>query len=748
MAINGYRFEPEILLLEPVKRGIYQRQMAAAISHTISTETSPTTTRRSPANVSREILYGRIGLVLSVVGTLWVSKELIHAFRIRFDAGQLLPSIEDGLLIAIFLALIYGNLVYQIARVGYFKRLRSHRPASREELESIYDSDAPAVVILIPAYREELDVIRRTLMSAALMEYPAKRIALLIDDPPNPSDPIMASDLVATRHLTREIENLLRTEERKYADQLTGFEHRRGAGPLDPGREARRIAGLYSDAASWLEAQANSFEVLDHTDALFVERILREPARAHRTRSAEIAARATSPNTPLSEAEMAREYRRLASLFAVRITSFERKRFENLSHAPNKAMNLNSYLGLIGRNFREVIRPTGLHLEECGDASAQLRVHDADYVVTLDADSLLLHDYALRLIGVMEQPGNRHLAVAGSPYSAIRGSSSRLERVAGAQTDAQWIMSQGLTHYRAGFWVGANAVLRRKSLEEICQISTERGYPVRKYIQDRTLIEDTESTIDLISRGWALFNYPERLSYSATPPDFGTLIIQRRRWSNGGLLVLPNLFRYLTSSPRKATKIPETLLRLHYLVSPTTVNLGMLLLLCIPFRDAVPSISLVVAAAPYYILYGRDLVDYDYDWVDVLRIYALNLLLIPVNLAGVAQSLKQAFTGRVAVFARTPKVKGRVSSPRRYLYYIAAIIVLSCLVATSDLYAGKWAFCLFGFSNAAFYVYALVRLVGIRDSWSDLVGGIEGRPEILQSSAHESEAQTELAAGG
>jgi len=721
--------------------------MAVAIAHPTSSETSRHTAPQSRANVSREILYARIGILVAVIGTLWVSKDLIRAFRIRLDAGQLIPSIEDGLLVVIFLALIYGNLVYQIARVGYFKRLRSHRRASREELESIYDSDAPAVLILIPTYREELEVIRQTLMSAALMEYPGKRIALLVDDPPNPSDPIMSSDLDATRHLTREVEILLRTEERKYADQLSGFERRRRTETLDPSREARQIAGLYGDAASWLETQADSFEILDHTDALFVERILREPARAHRARSAQLAACAKFPGALLSEVDMLREYRRLASLFEVRITSFERKRFENLSHAPNKAMNLNSYLGLIGRNFHEVIRPTGLHLEECDETSARLSVPDADYVITLDADSLLLHDYALRLIRVMQLPGSRRYAVAGSPYSAIRGSSSLLERVAGAQTDAQWIMSQGLTHYRSGFWVGANAVLRREAIEDICQISAERGYPVRKYIQDRTLIEDTESTIDLVAHGWILFNYPERLSYSATPRDFGTLIIQRRRWSNGGLLILPNLFRYLTGSPRRVAKIPETLLRLHYLLSPTTVNLGMLLLLCIPFRDAVPSVALLVAAAPYYIQYGRDLVAYDYGWLDVLRIYALNLLLIPVNLAGVGQSLKQAFTGRVAVFARTPKVKGRISSPRRYLLSIAVIVVLSCLVATSDLYAGKWAFCLFGFSNAAFYIYALIRLVGVRGSWADIVGGIEDCPEILQSGTDESEPQGELAAG-
>jgi cellulose synthase (UDP-forming) len=211
------------------------------------------------------------------------------------------------------------------------------------------------------------------------------------------------------------------------------------------------------------------------------------------------------------------------------------------------------------------------------------------------------------------------------------------------------------------------------------------------------------------------------------------------------LLILPNLFRYFIHSPRKVARVPETLLRLHYLVSPTTVNLGMLLLLIVPFRDAVPVLLLIVAAAPYYILYGRDLAAYDYGWGDVLRIYALNLLLIPVVLAGVAQSIKQAFTGRVAAFARTPKIKGRVSSPRSYLISIAVIIVLSCLAAISDLRAGKIAFSLFGFSNAAFFVYAMISIVGLRDSWTDIVGGVEDR-ELVQPRALENQAQRELAA--
>lgn len=72
-------------------------------------------------------------------------------------------------------------------------------------------------------------------------------------------------------------------------------------------------------------------------------------------------------------------------------------------------------------------------------------------------------------------------------------------------------------------------------------MATERGHAVSVFIQDKTLIEDTGSTIDLVAKGWRLHNHPERLAYSATPPDFGALVIQRRRWANGGLIILPSL---------------------------------------------------------------------------------------------------------------------------------------------------------------------------------------------------------------
>src|SRR5215469_6220849 len=718
--------------------------MAAAVRHLPRVE--PPTDSPTPRvlHVRRELLFAQVAIFLTLLTACSVMITLAVLFGERYRTGATRLWLEDGLFLVLLAVFAYGNLVYLIARFGYFKRVLSHRRATRYELERIYDGQAKAVAILIPSYREELRVVEQTLMSAALMEYPNKRIILLIDDPPHPSDATAAADLAATRRLPHEIESMLRVEERRYAVQVASFESRRAHGALDLLREARLLAELYSDVAAWMNAQAANYEVVDHTDKLYVERVLREPAREYWRRSTELKQQASTSD--LREDEIAREFRRLASLFSVRITSFERKRFENLSHAPNKAMNLNSYMALIGRNFREVIRPRGLHLEECDVHSAQLKVPDADYIITVDADSLLLNDYALRLIHIMAQPKSRRFAVVQSPYTAVPGSASLLERAAGAQTDVGWIMSQGYRHFGAAFWVGANALLRREALEDICQVTWERGYLIRRYVQDRTLVEDTESTLDLVARGWELYNYPERLSYSATPRDFGSLVIKRRRWSNGGLLILPNLLRYLAGASNKFSRLWEAFFRFHYLAAPTAVNVAMMLLLCIPFKETrIPALSLIVLALPYFALYARDLVQNNYKLLDMLHVYALNLLLIPVNLGGIAHSTRQIWTGRVVAFARTPKIRGRSSAPRLYVLGAIFFPVWAPIIGIVDLFDHKWLFAAYALFNTCFSGYALLRFVGVREAWEDLQAHFKsnGLREKMQPT---SEVRKQLAA--
>ncbi len=267
----------------------------------------------------------------------------------------------------------------------------------------------------------------------------------------------------------------------------------------------------------------------------------------------------------------------------------------------------------------------------------------------------------------MTCPGNERVAVAQTPYSAFPGAPGTLERIAGAQTDVQYCVHQGFTRYGATFWVGANALLRKAALEDIATIHVERGHQVVKYIQDRTPIEDTESSIDLADRGWTLYNHPQRLAWSATPPDFGALLIQRRRWANGGLVILPKALRYLIRGPQAWRKSAEAMLRVHYLASIALVNIAFLYVMFGPVERNIQVVWIPISMLPFMVAYARDLVHCGYRWGDFLRVYALNFLLLPINLGGTLLSLRQAITGRKAPFGRTPKVTGRTAAPAKYV---------------------------------------------------------------------------------
>ena len=166
-----------------------------------------------------------------------------------------------------------------------------------------------------------------------------------------------------------------------------------------------------------------------------------------------------------------------------------------------------------------------------------------------------------------------------------------------------------MTHYDATFWVGANAILRKRALEDIVEIDYEGDWEIRRYIQDRTVIEDTESTIDLGVHGWTLLNYPERLAYSATPPDFGSLCIQRQRWANGGLLILSKLRKQ--SKARKArgeqNRFGEVFLRVNYMASIFWSSICLLVMLCYPFNSGLLNPILLLVALPYFVMMAGDL---------------------------------------------------------------------------------------------------------------------------------------------
>lgn len=665
----------------------------------------------------REVLLTKLLILVTILSTIFFSYDTFHIVSLGILKDQFIQIVWQLTILIFMYWLIYGNLVYQFARIGYLTRLKHHR-LSRKEIREFSKHTSPTLIILVPSYKEDLKVVRQTLLSAALQDYPKKRIVLLIDDAPNPDNEHDKALLTNARNLPLALDSLFDIQQQSMDRLADEFLQRAKMGKINTLEEAERLITAYHNIIDFYRKLIdNSTDLQNHTDDFFIKKIILDPIEMFQKRIAFL----SFDRSSLTHHQIFNEYQRITRLFDVRLTSFQRKRYANLSHEPNKAANLNSYISLIGHSLRETTLGDNLVLEKVNPEIAQFSIPDTDFVINLDADSLILPSYAATLIDFMEREENAKVGVVQTPYSAVPHARNQIERIAGATTDIQYIIHQGFTHFSSTYWVGANALIRKKALDAIKTYETERGYTIEKFIQDRTVIEDTESTIDLIDKGWELYNYPERLTYSATPPDFGSLLIQRRRWANGGLIILPKLLRYLFLRPMHKGKISEGFMRFHYLVSTFVVNFGLLVLLLLPLNANLPSIWLPITALPYYFLYGRDLGKIGYKKADLLRVYALNLMLIPINLGGALKSIQQGITGKKIPFIRTPKVNNRTSSP--LLYIVAEYFLLFyCLFALiSDLMEHHWLQVAISIVNVSFFGYILINYIGIKESLSDLL---------------------------
>ncbi len=674
---------------------------------------------------TKKITFSRLAIVITVL--FWISYLVSTVIRQFFNGPQTFSFMLQSfgyLIVVTFLT--FSALMYLVSRAGAYQRFAKHVRVPRAELDQhFFSNNSPSITVLVPSYNEEPDVIRKTLMSAAIQEFPNTRVVLLIDDNPNPTDSSVADKLDATRNIPSQITNLFKPLAVRFNKAESEFRKKYGLKTKVSTKDLRKLIDEYKFAYGWLDQIANQETVKDHVDLFFANHVLKDLSR-----ELVLVSRALEDSLvegiSLPVVRVAQLYNRLRSIFNFDIEVFERKKYASLSHESNKAMNLNSYIGLMGGRYEERLTPDGLILLPVKKPSRKdLVIPDSEFILTLDADSILLRDYCLRLVYFLEQPGNEKIAVTQTPYSSFRGAATRIERLAAATTDIQHILHQGMTYFDATFWVGANAVIRKKALEDIVEKEWIGGFEIKRYIQDRTVIEDTESSIDLCINGWSLYNYPERLSYSATPPDFGSLIVQRRRWANGGLLILPKLLKHARERKKQRENILNTgfLLRLNYMASITWASFGLIFLLAYPYDGRLLSPFVILAALPYFLAMASDLKYCGYKRTDVLRIYGFNLILLPVNLAGVIKSLQQSITAKKIPFARTPKVKNRTIAPSIYILTPLIIIGLDRKILVRDYFYHNWINAFFAGFNALLAGWAVIAYIGISNIFIDVWKG-------------------------
>ncbi len=673
---------------------------------------------------SRVIAFSRISIVLTIF--FWAMYVISVVVRQLIDGPQdyrFTMEVFGYLIIVTFLT--FSALVYLIARQGALQRFSKHVRVPRAIIDKHFSSKRSSITVLIPSYSEETEVIRKTVLSAALQEYPDMRVVLLLDDEPIKVRPEDADRLEATRALSFEIKTLLSKPFERFSKASSEFESTHGNKEVVDDEVIFDIATHYLWAERWLNKWAEKEVIEDHVDKFFADQVLRGLANDLSLVSRALIS-SHEDGAKFSAEHIAQLYRRLVWIFGADLEVFERKRYASLSHEPNKAMNLNSYIGLMGGMYKKeqissgtILTPTKNHKK------ADMIVPDTEFVLTLDADSILLREYCLRLVYFLQQADNADVAVVQTPYSSFRGAPTRIERLSGATTDIQHIIHQGMSHYDATFWVGANAVIRKSALEDIVEKEWVGGFEIKRYVQDRTVIEDTESSIDLALEDWRLVNYPERLSYSATPPDFGSLVIQRRRWANGGLLIMPKLWVLMRKRKNKGRPISklEFIVRLNYMASIAWSNFGLVFLLVYPYDGRLLSPLVLLAAAPYFLSMAVDLKYCRYNYSDIIRIYGFNLILLPVNIAGTFKSFEQALTANKTPFARTPKVKNRTSVALPYVLAPLLIVGFSIFTLWRNIEGENWGNAAFAGFNAFASTWAIVSYIGVGNLIVDIFLG-------------------------
>lgn len=674
---------------------------------------------------TQKLVFSRLAIFLTIF--FWVVYIFSIIIRQLIEGPQSYGfTMEAFIYASVVTFLTFSALMYLVARLGALERFSKHIRVPHSILEKHFAESKSGITVLVPSYNEEPSVIRKTLLSAALQEYPSKRVILLLDDNPYPSDPDALARLDETRAIAKNIALFLEQPYLQFNKALNNFKKAKSKGDAASDKTVLELSKNYEWAANYLYDAANKEVIDDHVDVFFTEQVLEELANDLRLVS-EALNMSVDEGAQLSKERVQQLYQRLIWIFKCELDYFERKRYASLSKEANKAMNLNSYIGLMGGSYRKEQSSDGIILIPIENKTeADFTVPDSEFLLTLDADSILLRDYCMRLAYFLQQPNNAKVAVTQTPYSSFRGAFTRIERLSGATTDIQHILHQGMSKFNATFWVGANAVIRKRALEDIVEKEWIGGFEVKRYIQDRTVIEDTESSIDLAIHGWKLVNYPERLSYSATPPDFGSLIIQRRRWANGGLLILPKLLAMVRE--RKSRNEPvsniELMLRVNYMASIAWASFGLVFLLAYPFNGQLLSTLVLLTALPYFIAMAIDLKYCRYSYFDIFSIYGFNLILLPVNLAGVFKSIEQALTGKKIPFARTPKVKNRTAASLLYVVFPVGIVIFSLYILRLNISEQNWGNALFAGFNALAATWAIIAYIGIGNLLSDVWLGL------------------------
>jgi hypothetical protein len=285
-----------------------------------------------------------------------------------------------------------------------FRRLRTRRQATRDELDAYVAGRPAPLTVLVPS-SDDLDAVRRTLWSAALQEYPDLRVVVLLDDPPGPPRPETADGLAHIRALTDEVAARLDTPRVRVDAARTTFESTVAAHERLGSEAVEAVVDLCLWAAGWLAAlEAEEGSQLGG----LAEDLARTGRELHGARADESHLRAL--------------YRRLSHVFGAELSTFEPRRHLYRTDSPGP---VDAYLALVGRSFRTEESIAGRVLVASSAEDADVVVPQADITLSVEGGSSLPREYCLRLGRTLQRSRRgtattRHATYRGDG-TALRG---------------------------------------------------------------------------------------------------------------------------------------------------------------------------------------------------------------------------------------------------------------------------------------------------------------------------------------
>jgi len=224
-----------------------------------------------------KLVLSRLAIFLTVF--FWITYILSIVIKQLVDSPKGYDfTMEAFSYAAVVTFLTFSALMYLVARLGAFERFSKHVRVPHSVLENHFNKSNSGITVLVPSYDEEPSVIRKTLFSAAIQEYPHKKVVLLLDDNPNPTTPEALERLNQTRAIAKEIQDTLSIPYKRFNSAFEYFEKNTINSVAVPSKVIHELSKQYWWAADYLFKLAEQEKLEDHVDVFFKDQVLKELA--------------------------------------------------------------------------------------------------------------------------------------------------------------------------------------------------------------------------------------------------------------------------------------------------------------------------------------------------------------------------------------------------------------------------------------------------------------------------------------